>query len=431
MSNKRVYNAILKMPKMCHLHLHSKTLVSVNNLKKFIKNKGIETKYDLNNLIQDVNDWDDLDKALISTASLYDNLYIFEYIIENHLQNCYDENVIYIEHRGILNTIDIYEPYLCQGDTDEYVGAVYERVLIMLKVLYKWKLNMLVGESVKTYIQYYKKTLNRINEVLVAIKDKSCTNRYLNKYEYICNKNELMSASPHIQSVLLMNFKFILGQKGKIDRLSEYIKTANDVNKFLGYNFIFGYDMYAPEDLFDIKYVKSIDKKVDDLVKQNKKYSYFQHAGETHNDELGKYNIQSAIDKGCKRIGHGFQILEEKISFNQHVFVEVCPYSNHILGYYDIDKHPAKKHIYSKNVIVSISSDDMGAFGYDYLSVDYYIIYKKWKLNVADLYKLILNGILSAKRGGGIDEEVYQIYLEITNKWFTLWYLKYKGLIKN
>jgi hypothetical protein len=306
--------------------------------------------------------------------------------------------------------------YKCLDDPDEYVYAVYQRVLVMLIVLYKWKLNKISNYDLPIHKKYYIKAIDKLNNIYENISQQKCDDLEFNLYEDVIDEPELMNSSSKIQMVLLMNFKYIVAQSfSKSERLMLYIKTCLMINKLLGYKFVIGYDLYGPERWYKDKVYK---KNVIDINK-NFDLNYFAHAGEILDDNIGKYNIEFSLANNVKRIGHGFYLLKHPI--DEKVYIEVCPYSNHILGYYNIADHPAKLQLNNPNVVISISSDDPSAFGYEYLTYDYYLICKYWKLSIADLHNLILNGIYSARHGRGISSYLCKIYVKLFQKWFDEW----------
>lgn len=418
-NNEELYEKIKKLPKMTNLHIHSNTIFEYYAFKKFVENNKKDSIIDLD--IKKPTNWEELSQQQVKMKDLYDDRKIYPYIIEYYLDKCLEDGIVYSELRGIMATFTDYKPHNCKGYKDEYIYYVYDRVLLIHEVIYKWKLNK-IPKSSKHY-KYYSTGIDKIYKIYENMRiNGKCDNLQLydNDYKYQEIVCELEIEKSDIPIILLMNFKFILGHsKGKSDRLLEYLDTARYVNKLLGYNFIMGYDLYAPEHIYSNKQIAIYEN---NIIKINNKYSefnYFAHSGETHDDKLGKKNIEFSIKNGVRRIGHGFQVLEDKIKLPEHpVFIEVCPYSNYILGYYDINKHPARNHIYNNKIIISISNDDPGTFGYDNLSYDYYLIFKEWKLNNKDLYKLILNGLLAAKYGGGISDRMYKLLVKLSDKFF-------------
>lgn len=82
------------------------------------------------------------------------------------------------------------------------------------------------------------------------------------------------------------------------------------------------------------------------------------HAGESDGIE----SIRSAINFGCKRIGHGIRILEDEnlveIVKEKNILLEICPTSNiqtRVVESYK--KHPIKT-LFNKGVPVSINTDN-------------------------------------------------------------------------
>lgn len=144
-----------------------------------------------------------------------------------------------------------------------------------------------------------------------------------------------------------------------------------------------------------------------------KKLLYFRKFGINTYPHLGESNVVSEeislaqkyiIEKKIERIGHGITFLTNKniepllIKQNQTICLEICPISNYLLGYYKIDKHPAKEFIHNKNFRITINSDDNGLFGYTTVSHDYLIIIKHWGLENKDLKRLISNGLFFIPR---------------------------------
>ena len=101
---------------------------------------------------------------------------------------------------------------------------------------------------------------------------------------------------------------------------------------------------------------------------------------------------------GSKRISHGFQLfnyptLIQKL-IEQNVCLEVCPISNMMLGYINDLRHHPVRYMISKGLQVSINSGHPGIFGYNDVAFDYLAVFLAWDLNLRDLKKISLNGIL-------------------------------------
>ncbi len=58
----------------------------------------------------------------------------------------------------------------------------------------------------------------------------------------------------------------------------------------------------------------------------------------------------------------------------------------------DLRNHPAVT-FYKSGVPIVIAGDDPGGFGYNDLTVDYYLIYMAWGLNLYDLREIANNSI--------------------------------------
>jgi adenosine deaminase CECR1 len=111
-------------------------------------------------------------------------------------------------------------------------------------------------------------------------------------------------------------------------------------------------------------------------------------------------NIFDSIILGCKRLGHGFNIAQDKVLLdyikkkNITLYLEICPLSNVIFSYVKfLNNHPALYLLHNDNIRITLSSDNGGIFGYDDLSIDYCLAIKYWSLKYKDIMKIIKNGI--------------------------------------
>lgn len=125
------------------------------------------------------------------------------------------------------------------------------------------------------------------------------------------------------------------------------------------------------------------------------KMRFFIHAGESL--LRSNNNLYDAILLGAERIGHGFSILKHPslidIVKEKNICLEICPVSNHILGYaYDLRTHPARS-LLSKGVKISLNPDDQGFFNEPSINLDYITAYISWDLTLADLKQLCLNSL--------------------------------------
>mmetsp|Transcript_14107 Transcript_14107/g.13712 ORF Transcript_14107/g.13712 Transcript_14107/m.13712 type:complete len:170 (-) Transcript_14107:53-562(-) len=143
----------------------------------------------------------------------------------------------------------------------------------------------------------------------------------------------------------------------------------------------------------------------------------FFHCGETH--DKTNDNLYDAILLNSKRIGHGFQLFLkphlQDIVKQRNICIEACPISNLLLGYTtDLRNHPVRFMLH-KGIQASISSDDPGFFGYDGVTMDYFMATLTWELDLRDLKKLSLNGITYAS----ISEDKKKVLRDVVfpNKW--------------
>ena len=75
------------------------------------------------------------------------------------------------------------------------------------------------------------------------------------------------------------------------------------------------------------------------------------------------------------------------------ICIEISLASNKVLNYVeDVRMHPGINYMRSGLRIV-LSGDDPGTFGYNELTVDYYLAFMSWSLDLKDLKQLALNNI--------------------------------------
>lgn len=406
---------IKNIPKICHLHLHFNTILYHNNFKKYLEKNNIDIK--IPNLT-DAKSWKQLKYNQKKLRPLFKNDKIFQYIIDYYLEKSLENNICYTEFRGILGLFTNYSS-VCKIKSDKYALDVYYRVLIMFKTLYLWKLKYITQKSHPEHYNKLSLFLKNINFNIIQLQKKNCQNKLKkNIYSAIISKKEVIKSEEKIQMVLLMDFKFIIAHpKELISQFEEYLMTCRIVNKLLNFKFIIAFDLYSEED--KVQELRNYDNFITKILNKYPEFLFICHAGETFDKNKGIENINYLLEKGCKRIGHAFYLLNGDIKNTDKIFIETCPYSNKILKFYPkVENHPAKDHIHSKKIIVSISSDDPGLFGYDNISKDWLLIYKKWNLDTKDIKKLIFNGLETAKDYGGMSEEYQEICKKIVKKYF-------------
>lgn len=108
-------------------------------------------------------------------------------------------------------------------------------------------------------------------------------------------------------------------------------------------------------------------------------------------------NVFDTILLDTKRVGHGLGFVKYPHLYDylkrRQIAIEICPASNQILGYIsDLRNHPGLNY-YQSGVPIVLAGDDPGSFGYNYLTVDYYLVYMAWGLDLYDLKVIANNSI--------------------------------------
>lgn len=406
------YKDIMELPKMTHLHLHFNAMVCSNVFKTYMEDKSPNT---IIPVLPNAKNNSQMKYNQRRMRSFYKNDVSFVHILTCYFEVCLKNRICYTEFRGILG---LFENFTHKNTLyeDRYIIDVYYRVLIMLKTLYTWKLKFITPES---HPIHYNKLLSMLNNVDINILHINDTSFLYSKelFVEVIDQDEILNSPYETQLALMMSFKFILGHpKGLIQQFGAYLATARKVNELLGFKFIFAWDLYSNED--DQKLLIENDEYVSQLLSDYPDFLFICHGGETRNKYRGHSNIQYLIQKGCKRIGHAFNLLNDELSLYNKIYIEVCPISNQVLGFYKrIEDHPAKHKIKDEKLVISINSDDPGLFGYSDVSKDWYLIYKYWKLTVDDIYCLIYNGLKTACEYGGMDNEYKKLCHQIVDRY--------------
>ena len=157
---------------------------------------------------------------------------------------------------------------------------------------------------------------------------------------------------------------------------------------------------------------------LDDFVPILKKLLYFRkyqiniipHIGETNiiSDSIGPAE-QFILDVPITRIGHGISFVDNSHILNRidRLYIESCPISNYLLGYYNPKFHPHQLAINNPKIKLMICSDDNAIFNYNSVKRDYIFVYKYWNLTLKQIKQLILNGI------DVIPKKFKQYYLDV------------------
>jgi len=198
-------------------------------------------------------------------------------------------------------------------------------------------------------------------------------------------------------------------------RISSKNQIKQNINNLINLqrlypDFIRGYDLVGEEDQGHTLLFHS-----DNLInlfnyskQTNNTFNLLFHAGETNwpeeylpanfGDDVSTFeNIYDALVLRTRRIGHGISLAKRPDLYNyireQQIAIEICPTSNQILGYVaDLRNHPGI--VYHRSGIpIVLAGDDPGSFGYNQLTVDFYMATMAWSLNLADLKQFALNSI--------------------------------------
>jgi adenosine deaminase CECR1 len=233
----------------------------------------------------------------------------------------------------------------------------------------------------------------------------------------------LISANDELNSLLefkkdylkknprLIDFIFIIYNSRRSSKEQIKLQISNLINLHRLYpDIIRGYDMVGEEDQGHTLLYHN-----DNLIHlfnysqiNNQSFQFFFHAGETnwpeehlpsgHGDGVSTFeNIYDAIVLRTRRIGHGLSLAKRPDMYQyireHQIAIEVCPASNQILGYVaDLRNHPGI--VYHRSGIpIVLAGDDPGSFGYNQLTVDFYLATMAWGLNLADLKQFAWNSI--------------------------------------
>lgn len=253
-----------------------------------------------------------------------------------------------------------------------------------------------------------------------------------------------ISASDELNQLKILKDTFIKKNPSFIDFVfliyttrgisKELVKNAlNDAMKIQDsfQDFIRGFDLVGEEDqghtlLF---HSDSLRSAVNKSRLSNGTFGLYFHTVETNwpDDSLiSQYgdnvatieNIYDSLVLNTQRIGHGLGIIKHPHLYewikNKNIAIEICPASNQLLGYIsDLRNHPAINYLRSGIPIV-LAGDDPGSFGYNELTIDYYLAFMSWGLNLPDLKQISLNSIEYSSIPNGIKGEAIK-------KWYQSW----------
>ncbi|CAF1231950.1 unnamed protein product [Adineta steineri] len=243
---------------------------------------------------------------------------------------------------------------------------------------------------------------------------------------YYFDKNGLqisINATDELNSLLEFKKEYLSKNPNFIDfifiiysiRKSSKDKIKNEINNLINLqqsypDLIRGYDMVGDEDLGHtlLFHSENLINAFNYSQISNRSFNLLFHAGETnwpekhipsnHGDGVSTFeNIYDALVLRTHRIGHGLSLAKRpdmyKYISERKIAIEVCPASNQILGYIaDLRNHPGI--VYHRSGIpIVLAGDDPGSFGYNQLTVDFYLATMAWSLNLADLKQFAWNSI--------------------------------------
>jgi len=287
--------------------------------------------------------------------------------------------------------------------------------LIMNKAIREKYLEALLEEQIQDGVQVYESRYSFGSSIYVLNKTATATNgKQLVDVDSSLDMNITMSVVERLKKKYphFLGFKRIASSQ----RNSLTTKISADLTKYLSLqkrfpDHVIGYDLVSEEDQGNsLLYFSGPHLSLYNSNTASSLMQFYLHATETNwaedlitslndQDPVGTLeNLYDVIVLGAKRIGHGVGAIKhpyllEKLR-DMDIAIEVCPISNHLLGYVpDLRNHPAIHYIRS-GIKVVLSADDPGTFGYDHLSVDWFQAYVAWSLNLADLKQISQNSLI-------------------------------------
>lgn len=249
--------------------------------------------------------------------------------------------------------------------------------------------------------------------------------------ELIKFKNQYKTDNPE-----LIDFSFIIIGMRSLSKneIAKQVESTIELNKKYS-NLVRGFDLVQEEDKgHTLLYHSESLIKAHNYGKyySNDTFKLYLHNAETSwaedeplkqlSDDVSTLeNIYDALTLESFRVGHGLGYLKHPTLYkhlrDNQIAIELCLSSNQILGknkvflvlrrkitifeiffcYYqgytpDLRNHPGIN-FYRSGIPVVLSGDDPGTFGYNELTVEFYLAFLSWDLNLYDLKQLALNSI--------------------------------------
>lgn len=220
------------------------------------------------------------------------------------------------------------------------------------------------------------------NDEVIYAEVRFCPLFHVEKYS-LTQVIEAMKRGFNKVSTVYVNFIFCMMRHFTFEKNLEII---NLTKSFLGHGVV-GIDLAGDEGNYKTANFSGLFK----IIKQNS-IPFTIHAGEADSYE----SVNSAIDFGVRRIGHGVRSIESLETIRnlreKKVVLEVCPTSNidtHVVP--SIDKHPIKKLI-DNGVLVTINTDNR-TVSHTSLNHEYQILQDTFGFTKEDFKRFNLNAI--------------------------------------
>jgi adenosine deaminase CECR1 len=144
----------------------------------------------------------------------------------------------------------------------------------------------------------------------------------------------------------------------------------------------------------------------------------FLHAGETARPGFG--NIVDAVLLDAARIGHGLSLVDHPALRarlkSRSTAIEICPFSSYVLGNIgDVGQHPARAWL-RDGMRICVNPDNPGLMGCD-LALDWYLVFVEWQLSLAELKKLVQNGI----EASSLEDDERQMVMHVWDGRWKIW----------
>lgn len=237
----------------------------------------------------------------------------------------------------------------------------------------------------------------------------------INLYSFVSSLKKGIEAAKRDYPETIAKIIFSVGRRSVIeswepkDRSRYYNKLITVANDFK--DIIVGFDLSGDEE----KYPNNLFVEFADRVKSNN-FLLTIHAGETGNPE----SIRQAIKLlRADRIGHGIGAIHDESLMNllaeRAIPLELCPTSNLMLGLVSSMKDYPCREFLSRNLHVTINTDDPTLLGPTTLSNEFYQLLIAKQIKFTEIKKL---SDFSIEASFASKEEKDQLLLKVKNFFF-------------